>query len=84
MDRLIPFVAVLWLLSPTAMAQSNTEFRYPGRAGDQRRHGHRERDGGEVELRLADIGAPQGTQFLARLRAPRSMAWSGTGPYGSR
>jgi endonuclease YncB( thermonuclease family) len=65
MDRLIPFVAVLWLLSPTAMAQANMEFEtrvVRVISGDTVIV---ERDGSEVELRLADIGAPQGSQFLA-------------------
>jgi endonuclease YncB( thermonuclease family) len=65
MDRLILFVAVLWLLSPAAMAQANVEFEtrvVRVVSGDTVIV---ERDGAELELRLADIGAPQGTQFLA-------------------
>jgi endonuclease YncB( thermonuclease family) len=65
MDRLIPLVAVLWLLSPRVMAQVNTEFEtrvVRVVSGDTVIV---QRDGGEVELRLADIGAPQGSQFLA-------------------
>jgi endonuclease YncB( thermonuclease family) len=63
--RLIPFVAALWLASPSAMAQANTEFEtrvVRVVSGDTVIV---ERDGSEVELRLADIGAPQGSQFLA-------------------
>ena len=62
--RLIPFV-VLWLASSSAMAQANTEFEtrvVRVVSGDTVIV---ERDGGEVELRIADIGAPQGSQFLA-------------------
>ena len=65
MDRLILFFTVLWLASPPAMAQVNEEFEtrvVRVVSGDTV---ILERNGSEVELRLADIGAPQGSQFLA-------------------
>lgn len=65
MDRLILFVTVLWLAPPSAMAQANEEFEtrvVRVVSGDTVIV---ERDGNEVELRLADIGAPQESQFLA-------------------
>jgi micrococcal nuclease len=65
MDRRLILFAVLWLASSSAMAQANTEFEtrvVRVVSGDTVIV---ERDGGEVELRIADIGAPQGSQFLA-------------------
>ena len=65
MDRRLILFAVLWLASSSAIAQTNTEFEtrvVRVVSGDTVIV---ERDGGEVELRIADIGAPQGSQFLA-------------------
>ncbi len=65
MDRRLILFVVLWLASSSAMAQANTEFEtrvVRVVSGDTVIV---ERDGGEVELRIADIGAPQGSQFLA-------------------
>lgn len=62
---LILFVAALLFAAPSAGAQADVEFEtrvVRVVSGDTVVV---ERDGAEVELRLADIGAPQGTQFLA-------------------
>ena len=63
--RLIPTVAALWLTCVSVLAQTKDEFEsrvVRVVSGDTLIV---ERDGREFELRLSDIGAPQGSQFLA-------------------
>ncbi len=63
--RLIPTVAALWLICVSALAQTKDEFESRVVRVESGDTVIVERDGREVELRLADIGAPQGSQFLA-------------------
>lgn len=63
--RLIPTVAALWLTCVSALAQTKDEFESRVVRVESGDTVTVERDGREVELRLADIGAPQGSQFLA-------------------
>jgi endonuclease YncB( thermonuclease family) len=62
---LVLCVAALLIVSPSAMSQANTEFETRVLRVVSGDTVIVERDGGEVELRIADIGAPQGSQFLA-------------------
>ena len=63
--RLIAAAAVLWLTSLSVPAQLAVEFESRVVRVESGDTVIVERDGREVELRLADIGAPQGSQFLA-------------------
>jgi endonuclease YncB( thermonuclease family) len=63
--RLIAAAAALWLASLPVLAQPAVEFESRVVRVESGDTVIVERDGREVELRLADIGAPQGSQFLA-------------------
>jgi micrococcal nuclease len=63
--RLITAAATLWLTALSALAQPAAEFESRVIRVESGDTVIVERDGREVELRLADIGAPQGSQFLA-------------------